>query len=135
MSLGDCLWQHNKFVTTYGRIDHCINVMAFMGLREEYERSGKPLVSYVDLFREEDPRLVKQMEYDGSRRRYHARPNKTFPWSWKAMVWSLDPGTREKYARGGIIAFWIAPREEIDVSFFSTNLAPSRYPRRCGTST
>ena len=91
-----------------------IHVMALMGLREEYERSGKPLVSSVNLFREEDPRQVMAMEHEDGSLKYHARPNKTFPWSWKAMVGSLDRETREKYAGGGIIAFWFAPREEID---------------------
>ena len=67
VSLRDCLWQHNKFVTTYERIDHCINVMAFMGLREEYETSGKPRASIVNLFREKDPRQVLAIEHeDGS---------------------------------------------------------------------
>ena len=31
------------------------------------------------------------------------------------MVWSLGTRTREKYAGRGIIAFWFAPREEIDI--------------------
>ena len=111
----DCRWQYNQFVANIGPIYHSIHVMALMGLREEYERSGKPLVSYVDLFREKDPRQVMAMEHEDGTLKYHARPNKTFPWSWKAMVWSLGTRTREKYAGGGIIAFWFAPREEIDI--------------------
>ena len=31
------------------------------------------------------------------------------------MVWNLNKPTREEYAGGGIIAFWFAPREEIDI--------------------
>ena len=92
----DCQWTYHQFVELFGSMDWSIHVMALMGLREEYEKSGKPLVSSVNLFREKDPRQVLAIEHEDGSGKYHAIPNKTFPWSWKAMAWSLGTPTREK---------------------------------------
>ena len=113
VSLEDCELQYNQFVEKFGAMNPIIHVLALMGLSEEYERFQR-LVPGVNLFREEDPRQVMEMEHEEGSLKYHAIRNKSLPWSWKAMAWSLDARTREKYARGGIIAFWFAPREEID---------------------
>ena len=117
VSLEDCELQYNQFVEKFGAMNPIIHVLALMGLSEEYERFQR-LVPGVNLFREEDPRQVMEMEHEEGSLKYHAIRNKSFAWSWKAMVWSMDARTREKYARGGIIAFWFAPREEIDVREF-----------------
>ena len=114
VTLDDCERAYKQFVSAYGEMSWSVlGNDALKALREMNEFEWTPQVTKVHLFCEEIM-LIPKMDHDKEGAGYAMNQTEKVPWSWKVMVWMLNKNTRENFAKGGIVDFWFAWKDEVD---------------------
>ena len=129
VTLEDCDRAYEDYKTQYG--DKPWSVLgneALKALRELLEEEWKPKVEKVDLFHQ-DIMHIPKVHHDRAGATYWLDIFETVPWSWKVMIAIMQHKNKEDFTKDGIVAFWFACKNEVDMqrmSTFGTNYYTAR---------